>query len=54
MRILSRALLLVFRPHSIGRKNEVCDKTSEAPAELIDFLPLPGLALSLRKGTSSS
>lgn len=54
VRPLSRASLLVFRSHLFGRKNEVCGKTSEAPAEPFDFLPKPGLALPLRKGTSSS
>ena len=52
--ILSQASLPVFASPFSGRENEARGRASEASADQIDFLPLSGLALSSRKGTSSS
>lgn len=40
--------------HLTGRENEARGRAPKASAELIDFFPFMGLALSLRKGTFSS
>ncbi len=49
-----RHYCLFLRHRLIGRENETRGRASKASADQIDFLPSLGLALSSRKGTSSS